>query len=869
MRYARFLLLSLLALAAIVAAEDRFAPWPGADATTDSDGDGVLDAQDNCPNDENPLQEDADVDGIGDVCDTEGPFPAFGNPDCSDGFDNDGDGLTDGDDPDCPAPGSGVDSWAVNARIAGAAVWVDIETFEIDQIISDMVAQHVTVIEADSDLSNYLTDAEFNDELALMSDFAAAAHAAGLKVVWYYPTLEVLTPDGANIPDTMYKDHPDWVQICLNGEPNVFYGGDGRVHWVEPDMESAWMSVESPYRDYYLDRVEMIAGTGIDGLWADVPLLADMGPDKWSDINPYATAQFTADTGLTAPTVENWNDPTWRRWIAWRHQEIAKFLRDVADTAQSVDPEFPLIVETVTMDYNAATVIALDGADLKPMAGVTHVWEVDALSDGTANRRATEDDWISYIAMNKYARAASGNKPAWVFTYGKQTNDAELMMAEALAAGNNPYETKIPEMTTTVGAAYRTLMYGWINDNEPYLFGPDSGAEVAVLYSSPSRDYVDKGLGVGLYVNTQSNDDLWWSTDEVDSAYQRQYVAEYRGMVKLLVHTHTPFDIVASQALTLEELTPYETVVLPDVEALSESEASVLQEYVWNGGNLIVTGPNPTGLDEYGSELPEYALADVLGFSKSDPLPEQAQHQYGAGEMIFYSALLGKSYFVTSDASALATLSGAVEQTSTIPLSTDADRRVHIELSRADNEMVLQFVNFIGMDGSFSVVPTSFSVSLTVPAGKQVAEVALTSPDLPTTALDPISYSEAGQVVTFDVSLQEYSLVVVSLEDTATLDSDDDGYYDGDEAFMGTDHLTACPTTSTANDEDPDAWPPDFDDNQFVNITDVVQVIPPYFGSGEGDPDYSERRDLAPDGFINITDVVKVLPPVFGSSCTP
>jgi hypothetical protein len=29
------------------------------------------------------------------------------------------------------------------------------------------------------------------------------------------------------------------------------------------------------------------------------------------------------------------------------------------------------------------------------------------------------------------------------------------------------------------------------------------------------------------------------------------------------------------------------------------------------------------------------------------------------------------------------------------------------------------------------------------------------------------------------------------------------------------------------------------------------------------------RRDLAPDGVINITDVFNVLPPYFGSSCTP
>lgn len=55
----------------------------------DSDNDGIVDGNDNCPNDANPGQQDSDGDGIGDACDTSGPT------------DTDNDGVADNSD-NCP-----------------------------------------------------------------------------------------------------------------------------------------------------------------------------------------------------------------------------------------------------------------------------------------------------------------------------------------------------------------------------------------------------------------------------------------------------------------------------------------------------------------------------------------------------------------------------------------------------------------------------------------------------------------------------------------------------------------------------------------------------------------------------------------------
>jgi hypothetical protein len=54
-----------------------------------------------------------------------------------------------------------------------------------------------------------------------------------------------------------------------------------------------------------------------------------------------------------------------------------------------------------------------------------------------------------------------------------------------------------------------------------------------------------------------------------------------------------------------------------------------------------------------------------------------------------------------------------------------------------------------------------------------------------------------------------------------------------------------------------------------VNMLDIVQLTPPVYGSVVGDPLYTERKDLDPNGKIHILDFLKLTPPVLNTSCTP
>ena len=71
---------------------------------TDTDLDGFVDSEDNCPSICNPQQKDADGDGIGDVCDTAPGCGGCGQTACEvqGQCDSDNDGIADGVD-NCPA----------------------------------------------------------------------------------------------------------------------------------------------------------------------------------------------------------------------------------------------------------------------------------------------------------------------------------------------------------------------------------------------------------------------------------------------------------------------------------------------------------------------------------------------------------------------------------------------------------------------------------------------------------------------------------------------------------------------------------------------------------------------------------------------
>jgi hypothetical protein len=609
--------------------------------------------------------------------------------------------------------------WLRGARLAGLEVSADEPPLELTAALDRLAEEQTSVVELDGGLSHYLTPAKFDAHVAFLGRLAVACHQRGMRAVAYYPALEVLSPGITQGQPDMAKDHPDWVQQGIDGRPNVFVGAQGNVFWVEAGTQSAWMCPTSGYRDYFLGRVAALARTELDGLWLDVPLLSSI-VGQWPCTNESCRRQFQQVSGLEAPRVVDWKDPTFRRWVAWRHELIWDFEQAALRAARAINPGFMILSETVTMDNTSATVQALDPAS-RDDGELIRVWEVDAVSDASSMRQASANDWLSMAAMMRYARGVSGARPSWIFCYGLRPDDAERVAALAVVTGNSPYETQIPRMCTSVGSDYRKQLFGWVAKHRELYTAPH-GNSAAVVFSPGSRDFLGRAAGHGLYPSVRNDDPLWWSPDPEDATHELEYVGDYRGCCKALIEAHVPFDVVPSTRLR-NLIGRYRLLVVPSPFALADDAIEALVTFVHGGGALVLTGDDGGTMNDLGTERVAPALLRGLELQPAEGGVVSTPR--GRGWLLHVGFRMGRDLLqrpMPDLVGAIATLAGAhgarLTLTATEPLVLDLRRR-------SDGAPIVVMANLAGLGsgGDFSPHDVTFTIDIPIPPRRTAVAV--------------------------------------------------------------------------------------------------------------------------------------------------
>jgi hypothetical protein len=270
-----------------------------------------------------------------------------------------------------------------------------------ERIVREATDSQVLGIEVDNDIpgryESFLSPAE---KLKAIHDVADAAHRAGNHAFVYIAGTECITANADKTPHTIAKDHPDWLQRKITGEPAIF--GGGTAFWIRKGDEDVWISpYAAEWRKIYMERVRQIAATGIDGIYVDIPYWMthfEGWEDTWASFDDYTVAAFKKQTGLDAKKdlkLGSFSDPNFRRWIEFRIQTFTDFMAEIDRTAKSVNPEIKTIPEIYPGIEEEAVRVGADVYSLYPVVDViAHEYEFGG-GNHMASARTPLFAWIA------------------------------------------------------------------------------------------------------------------------------------------------------------------------------------------------------------------------------------------------------------------------------------------------------------------------------------------------------------------------------------------------------------------------------------------------------------------------------------------
>jgi hypothetical protein len=466
--------------------------------------------------------------------------------------------------------------WMHYVRIGGNSLRSD----NADQIVRSATETGVFGIEVDNDIpGRYESFLDPTEKLKAIRAVAEKAHAAGNYAFVYIAGTECITAHADSGPHSMAKDHPDWLQRKLTGEPALF--GGGTAFWIREGDEDVWITpFASEWRTRYMERVRQIAATGIDGVYVDIPYWMTHftgWEDSWASFDDYTVAAFRAKTGLNAKKdlrLGDFRDANFRKWVDFRIAALTDFMHEIDANVKSVNPKCKTIAEIYPGIEESAVRVGSDVYDLYPVVDtIAHEYE-------TGGRSATRTplSWFQDMIGMYSFRAFAPSKPSWMLSYSWEKDSSispgeamqNLAMAQ-LMAGTNTWDVHGHVMSGSNDIETRKVIFSWIRENENTFFHPRQPIRPVGVYFSPAtRNY-----------------------------FSEEFIASYRGILMLLIQSHAEFQIVTPRTLSDFQ---GDMLILPDARCLGADEIRHLASYVDSGKTLVVTGESGR-YDATGAEL--------------------------------------------------------------------------------------------------------------------------------------------------------------------------------------------------------------------------------------------------------------------------
>ncbi len=391
------------------------------------------------------------------------------------------------------------------------------------------------------------------------------AHARGMKVM--------LRMDVSKQHDDQYEAHPDWF-----------------IHDREGRPVREWSMLATCFNGPYWQKHnfelvdELLAGYAPDALFYNHYRYGECWCDRCRDA-------FRRAAGRELPDREDWDDPGWRAYVRFRYQAVEEYSRRLVDFVQQRRPDTAVSLPIfVTLDEPER--LCRSGWSAQGML------VPDLLATEAFNALGRPfPQWI-YLGGEESRISRSMGKPLFVgITYSevfasRRSGQPAAQLAhdiiQVAAHGGNPalavsgtFEQDDRKALPAAREAYRFLAANHACYEEMRPLG-----RTLLVYSQKTMDFYGRGQS------------------------RERALFEYRGFYEALVHHHLLFDVAHDGTLASMDLARYRTILLPNVACLSADEASLLDQFVADGGNLIAS--YETGMyDDEGQQTGRFALASL------------------------------------------------------------------------------------------------------------------------------------------------------------------------------------------------------------------------------------------------------------------
>lgn len=582
-------------------------------------------------------------------------------------------------------------NWTHYVRTAGHGLSKD----RVPEIMKRVQETYVFGIETDNDIpGRYDSFLDPTEKLEALREMAKAAHTAGNYAYVYIAGLECITANADQTEHTFFKDHPDWVQRKITGEPAVF--GGGTAFWIDEGDEDVWISPYAmEWRKIYMERVRQIAGTGIDGVYVDIPYWMthfDGWEDSWASFDDYTVEAFRTETGLDAKKdlkLGDFSDPNFRKWIDFRIKTLTAFMKEIDENVKAVNPKCMTIAE-IYPGYGEEAVRV--GADVYDMYPVVDVIAHEFSAGGYTAAKRNPLDWFRYMVGMYTFRDFAEGKASWMLSYSWDREEGadpkEAMKNLALSqimAGTNFWDAQGHVMSGSNDYPTRSLINKWIAENEKTIYLPRERMNPLGVYFSPkTRDY-----------------------------FADEFYSTYTGLMELILQTHQEFQIVTPRTLANFK---GKVLILPDIKCISDAEVNQIRTLMQSGLKIWMSGESGK-YDEKGNPRSVNPLHELLGItnpqksiSKDQILVYQPdnpgkKYQELAHEVYNQSAWSGlpDDKLMAAYSSFLRTLKDDLAYQPTVQIN--ASPFITAQIAKVNGKIHIFMANFKGLKGKENLVP--------------------------------------------------------------------------------------------------------------------------------------------------------------------